>query len=192
MDLADHKKKKLILVGNKPPRKNGLSKEIDSFDFVLRVNRMNFLGIAGSRIDGLYLEASPVFTHQYEGGENKNKIGGAGRIFMRRHWYMHFDTWARYLTPAQYANIEVIDESSTIRETGFRRLTSSIMLLGHLLHSQWVQNYHIYITCLDVEHRARIVDNDRTWDWHKGAGEVEQEYLLNHIQSASITRLPDE
>lgn len=36
-------KKKLILVGNKPPTRKHLAEEIASFDYVMRVNRMNYL-----------------------------------------------------------------------------------------------------------------------------------------------------
>ena len=46
-------KKTLILVGNKPPYRMGLHTLIDSFDYVLRINRMNNLGATGKRIDGL-------------------------------------------------------------------------------------------------------------------------------------------
>ncbi len=34
-------KKKLILVGNKPPYRTDLNTFIDSFDYVLRISRMN-------------------------------------------------------------------------------------------------------------------------------------------------------
>lgn len=46
-------KKTLILVGNKPPYRIGLHTLIDSFDYVLRIGRMNNLGVAGRKINGI-------------------------------------------------------------------------------------------------------------------------------------------
>jgi len=37
-------KKKLVFVGNKPPIRETLANEIDLFDYVMRINRMNYLG----------------------------------------------------------------------------------------------------------------------------------------------------
>lgn len=185
-------KKRLIVVGNKPPKRAGLAAAIDSFDFVLRVNRMNHLGPTGSRIDGLFLEANEEFKERYRGGANKMRTKDAGMLLMRRIWYTRFDTWSEYITPIQYNRIEVIDDNPAIRETGFRRLTSSILLLGYLLHSKWSEDYHIHITCLDIENRAMVLDNDPTWRHHQGAGAIEQAYLLKQISTNRITRLNDE
>ena len=52
--------KRLILVGNKPIYRTGLHTIVDSFDYVLRISRMNNLGNTGYRIDGIYLEANNV------------------------------------------------------------------------------------------------------------------------------------
>lgn len=189
---AKTKKKNLIVVGNKPPQKPGLANEIDSFDVVIRVNRMNYLGAAGNRIDCLYLEANDDFKYNYEGGANKAMIKKAKVIFMKKQWYERFDCWMQYLLPSQYNKIEFIDESITVKETGFQRLTSSILLLGHLINSSWSQEYNLHVTCLDVENRAVLIDNESTWGWHKGAGVPEQEYLLKQIKLNNLIRLHDE
>jgi hypothetical protein len=186
------KRKRLIVVGNKPPRKSGLAEEIDAFDYVVRVNRMNYLGAAGNSIDGLFLEANMQFKYKYYGGTNRQRIKEAGKIFMRTLWYERFADWSQYLAPAQYNNIEIIDESFAVNETGFRRLTSSILLIGYLLNSTWSDNYQIYMTCLDVENRVETMNNDNIWNWHMGAGKVEQEYLLKQIKLSNLIRLNDE
>lgn len=185
-------KKKLIVVGNKPPKKEGISEEIDSFDYVLRINRMNYLGASGNKIDGLFLEANEEFKYKYNGGLNKHRIKEAGKIFMRKMWYERFTDWNLYLAPYQYNKIEIIDESFVIKETGFQRLTSAILVIGYLLNSIWKKNYQIYITCLDVEKRAETLNNDPTWNWHRGSGEPEQEYLLKQIKLNNLIRLNDE
>jgi hypothetical protein len=186
------KRKRLIVVGNKPPGKPGLAEEIDAFDYVVRVNRMNYLGAAGNSIDGLFLEANLQFKYKYHGGTHRQRIKEAGKIFMRTMWYERFTDWYQYLAPAQYNNIEIIDESFAVKETGFQRCTSSILLIAYLLNSIWSENYQIYITCLDVENRAETMNNDNIWSWHMGAGKIEQEYLLKQIKLSNLIRLDDE
>ena len=185
-------KKKLVFVGNKPPMRETLSNEIDSFDYVMRINRMNYLGHAGNRIDGLYLEANHEFNHEFKGGENKKSIKNAGQILMRPFWYGHFSNWEEYLTEEHYKNIGLIEDRSAIAETGFERLTTSILLLGYLLNSHWSEEYDIYITCLDVENRALLIDNFPIWKGHKGAGLYEQRFLIDKLKNKQIFRLEDE
>lgn len=65
-------KKTLILVGNKPPRKRSLAKKINRFDFVIRINRMNYLGKAGTKTDGIFYEANWQINNAYKGGKHLN------------------------------------------------------------------------------------------------------------------------
>jgi hypothetical protein len=65
-------------------------------------------------------------------------------------------------------------------------------LLGYLLNSHWSEEYDIYITCLDVENRALLIDNFPIWNWHKGAGLYEQRFLLDKLKNKQIFRLEDE
>lgn len=185
-------KKKLVFVGNKPPMRETLANEIDSFDYVMRINRMNYLGHTGNRIDGLYLEANHEFNNEFKGGDNKKSIKNANKILMRPFWYDHFSNWQEYLTYEQYSNIELIEDRFAINETGFERLTTSILLLGYLLNSHWRDEYDIYITCLDVENRALLIDNFPIWKGHKGAGLYEQRFLMNKLKKKQIFRLADE
>ncbi|RQO73764.1 hypothetical protein DBR40_13220 [Pedobacter sp. KBW01] len=185
-------KKNLILVGNKPPMREPLGNEIDSFDYVMRINRMNYLGHSGNRIDGLFLEANTEFTKIFKGGDNKKSIKSAGQILMRNCWYEMFSEWREYISERQYNGIEIINERNAISETGFERLTSPVLLLGHLLNSGWAEQYNIWITCLDIENRAIMIDNHSIWQWHKGAGLFEERYLKNKLKSGQIFRLKDE
>lgn len=185
-------KKRLVFVGNKPPMRDGIGKEIDSFDYVMRINRMNYLGYAGNRIDGLCLEANDHFKYLCKGGENKEHIKKAGQVFIRPKWYDNFLNWNDYITKEQFNNIIVFDDKFAINETGFERLTTSILFIGYLLNSHWKDEYDIYITCLDIEKRARLIDNYPNWDYHKGAGLYEQKFLMSKIKSKEIFRLEDE
>ena len=185
-------KKSLILVGNKPPKKKSLAKKIDAFDFVVRVNRMNYLGPAGNKIDGALYEANLQMNNIYRGGEHKEEIKRVKKIFMRKHLYETFFTWPQYLTKEQYNEIENINESYAVEGTLFEKTTTSIVVLAHLLNTHWKEKYDIWITCLDVENRAWLIDNDPIWDYHKGAGVPEQEYLQEQLKKKNIFRLHDD
>lgn len=186
-------KQRLILVGNKPPKRKNLAQIIDSFDFVVRINRMNYLGKAGNKTDGIFYEANWQFNNIYKGGEHKDQLKEIGKIFMRERWHeSFFSEWHRYISREQYEHIEVINEYHAVEATKFERLTTSILMLGHLVNEDWKEKYDIHITCLDVENRAYLIDNDPNWDYHKGAGVPEQEYLMELLKQKKISRLHDD
>jgi len=184
-------KKNLILVGNKPPKKKSLSRKIDAFDFVVRVNRMNYLGKAGNRIDGAFYEINWQMNHIYKGGEHKTELKGISKFFMRSHWYHSFTNWAEYISETQYKNIEIINESYANEGTLVENTTSAIKVLAHLLNTKWNDEYNIWITCLDVEHRAWLLENNPIWEYHIGAGKAEQDYLQKLLKEKKIIRLYD-
>lgn len=186
------KKKNLILVGNKPVYKTGLNKIIDSFDYVLRISRMNNLRDTGNRIDGIYLEANDEFKYIFKGGENKEEIKKAKNIFMHCYWYDNFQEWKEYLSEKQYSSVEIINHKAAIKDIGFERSTSAILMLAYLLNSSWKDKYNIFITCLDVENRAALIDNNPLWGYHNGAGIVEENYLKRLIENSIIKRIKDE
>ena len=185
-------KKRLILVGNKPACRAGLPTLVDSFDYVLRISRMNNLGDTGNRIDGIYLEANHVFKYVFKGGENREEIKRAKNIFMHRNWYDNFQEWNEYLTEEQYYSVEVIDHEAAIKDIGFERPTSAVLMLAYLLNSPWKDKFHIHITGLDVENRAGLIDNNPLWGYHNGAGKYEEEYLKRMIRNGIIERIEDE
>lgn len=185
-------KKRLILVGNKPVYRTGLHTIVDSFDYVLRISRMNNLGNTGYRIDGIYLEAKNVFKNVFKGGENKDEIKRAKNIFMHRFWYERFQERELYLTDQQYDIIEIIDHETAIKDIGFERPTSAVLMLAYLLNSSWKDRFHIHITGLDIENRAELIDRNPLWSYHNGAGIFEEKYLKELIANGLITRIKDE
>ena len=185
-------KERLILVGNKPAYRTGLHVIVDSFDYVLRISRMNNLGVTGNRIDGIYLEANDIFKYVFKGGENKNEIKRAKNIFMHQYWYERFQEWKIYLTRRQYDSVEVINHETAIQDIGFERPTSAVLMLAYLLNSPWKDRFDIYITCLDIENRAELIDNNPLWNYHNGAGIIEERYLKNLIENELVTRIKDE
>lgn len=186
-------KKKLILVGNKPPTRRDLAEEIATYDYVMRINRMNYLTqTAENRLDGLFLEANEIFKYICEGGEHKEKIKLMKDVLMHKDWYDKFQEWSNYLTEEQYKNVELINPNHGLREIGFERPTSAVRLLAHLLNEEkWKDRFDISITCLDIENRAYLIDNHPNWNYHKGGGFFEQIYLIRLLKSGQIQRVLD-
>lgn len=191
MDVKEMKKR-LILVGNKPVYRTGLDTIVDSFDYVLRISRMNNLGDTGYRIDGIYLEANNVFKNIFKGGENKDEIKKAKNVFMHRYWYERFQEWELYLTSQQYYSVEIINHETAIKDIGFERPTSAVLMLAYLLNSSWKDRFHIHIAGLDIENRAELIDHNPLWSYHNGAGKFEEKYLKKLIENKLITRIEDE
>lgn len=186
------KKKNLLLVGNKPPYRTGLDVIVDSFDYVLRISRMNNFGLTGKRTDGVFIEANHQYKYIFEGGEHKSEIRNANNIFMRQYWYEQFNEWKSYMTCHQYETIELIKEEECIADIGFERPTSAVLMLAHLLNSSWKEKYNIYFTCLDVENRSKLIDNNPLWIYHDGAGKFEESYLKKIIDDGVVTRIKDQ
>ncbi len=111
---------------------------------------------------------------------------------MHQYWYGQFKEWELYLTKQQYDSVEIINHEAAIRDIGFERPTSAVLILAYLLNSQWKDYYDIHITCLDVESRAELIDNNPLWSYHNGAGIFEENYLKNLINHGIITRIKDE
>lgn len=176
------KKKTLVLVGNMPVS----SSEVDSFDYVIRLNHMSNYKETGTKTSGIYLEANSHFKATEDPPSFKDKAKGAISIFMKPYWLENFSEWAQYLTPKQYFGVELIDEEILCQIIGHPRPTSGVLILAHLLNSQWINEYDIYIIGFELKNRVRMIDKDPYWAWHHGAGEAESAYLNNCIKSGLI------
>lgn len=187
-------KKRLILVGNKPTNKDGLSNLVDSFDYVVRVNRMNNLGATGTKIDGCYIGAWPDWKYKYKGGEHRDLYKTIPHLFMIKRTWENFENYKEFITDEQYANVELLDFSICKEHIGTPRATSALRVLDCLLHSHWVDEYDISITGIDVEGRGWLFINNPTWSetGHKYAGFAEERYLKKIIEEGLVTRIPDE
>ena len=175
-------KKKLLLVGNKEMD----YKEADSFDYVMRINRMTNYGRTGLKTNALFLEANEVFKCICTGEMLKEKINEETHILMNPYWYGQFREWNDYLTPRQYAYTELIDYPLIQEIVGCEHPTSGVTVLAHLLSSCWSEQYDIYITGFEVEDRVKMIDEDPYCMFHHGAGEAERKYLENATSTGRI------
>lgn len=190
-------KKDLILIGNKPNIKN-ISDIVDSYDYVLRVNRMQNYGLSGYRIDGLYI----CIWHQYLDlltSEQHEITLKAKRIYTEPRNVPYFKMhWQQICTEEQYRNHGLF----RFLNIGFDRIipnrlpnqcpTSTFKLLDYLLTTpEWMDNYNITITGIDVEGRSDLLNNCKEWNetTHKTVGEAEANFVLNNIKLGNIKYL---
>lgn len=178
-------KKKLVVVGNK----DTLCPAVDTFDYVIRVNRMTNYGNTGYRTDALYLEANNTFKATYTGDKLRERITKDTHILMNPYWHRRFEEWPTYLSAQQYALTELIDYELIGRTVGCSNPTSGVALLVHLLSTEWSENYDIHIVGFELQNRANMIDNEPYWAWHHGAGEAESVYLNNCVELGLIKPL---
>ena len=76
--------KKLIVVGNKLMEQN-LSDKIDKFDFVVRINRMNNYGNAGTKTDLLAVDPHNEFFNLVE--KPFNKFNNAKKLIINMFFF---------------------------------------------------------------------------------------------------------
>lgn len=181
-------KKKLIVVGNK----DVYSPLVDTFDYVIRINRMTNYGNTGHRTDGLYLEANNIFKRIYTGERLRERINESTHIFMNSNWHRKFEEWTSYLSTHQYALAELIDYEAVCSLVACPNPTSGVALLAHLLSTSWAEEYDIYIIGFELQNRIEMIEKDPYWGWHHGAGAAESAYLTDCINSGKLRELTPE
>lgn len=175
-------KKKLVVVGNQ----DIACSSIDTFDYVIRINRMTNYCNTGYRTDGLFLEANSIFKNIYTGEKLKEKITENTHIFMNPNWHKKFDEWSDYLSIQQYALTELINYETICSLVGCSNPTSGVALLSHLLSTDWSQEYDIHIVGFELQNRVEMIETDPYWDWHRGAGAAELSFLKKCITSGEL------
>ena len=191
-------KKDLILIGNKPNIID-ISKEVDSYDFVMRVNRMQNYGLSGTKIDGLYLCLSFEYLSLLDEHSHELTLK-ADKIFIEpRHEYfleMHLN---EICTKEQYDNHGLVYFSNE----GFERVipnrrydqvpTSTFKLLDYLLNTEyWMDNYNITVSGVDIEGRGELLSNGDAWrsTTHKDVGDAEGAYVLKNVEDGRLKLRP--
>lgn len=181
-------KKELILVGNKPFLTDQLACEIDSYDFVVRVNRMNNLYLSGSRVDGYYLGMWKDFRNIWNGGPYKDRIKDARKVFMCQKVFENTDHVFEYVTKEQYDNCEIIDINASRAGIGAQYPTSTVSVLWHLLNTHWNDEYNITLTGLDIDGRGDMFLSESEWNTtkHGECGYDEERYLKWLVETRQI------
>ena len=187
------KKKKLILVGNKPFANDSLAAVIDGYDFVVRVNRMTNFGASGVKTDGVFLGMYSDFINQYDGGEHKDVFRLASQIFAVQ-MVKNDDKVLDYITSAQREGLEVVSHFYALCDVNVGSITSAVLMLHHLLRSHWADEYEITVTGLDIDGRGELMRTGDEWknNEHGQMGDREEAWLKGLVESGLILYLPND
>ncbi len=184
--------KKLLLIGN-GPIPTDISNQVDSFDYVLRINRMtNLLTTCPSRIDGVFIGAYRDFRHIYKGGEFREYFKTAGQIFLTPPMKKWFDNWSDFLTQDQWDNVQFMDFSLNFKNIGVPFPTTTICVLNVLTSfPEWYENYEIWIAGITVNGREELMSTGEPWAMtgHKFDGKKEEDFLKRLLKENKIKRL---
>lgn len=184
--------KKLLLIGNGPIPYN-ISDKVNSFDYVLRINRMtNLLTTCSSRIDGVFIGAYRDFKYEYRGGEFRDYFKTAKQIFLTKSLFKLFDNWSEFLTKEQWDNVQLMDFKYNIPNIGIAFPTTTLCVLNVLTSfPEWYENYEIWIAGITVEGRKELMETGDPWinTNHRFFGKEEEEFLKRLLQEGKIKRL---
>lgn len=199
--------KRLLLFGNKPLDKKLSQEQIDhinSFDVIVRVNKMDNLNRTGGRVDWWYFhywckDAQLNHIHDYQ-YNNISKIiisYASSYIFKQHTGNTLIDKIKQFYPKLQnQVDIEILDvnEYTHINWTPLKAKrtipTSTIITLAHIIEN-YSNEYEIYLTQCDIENRRKLFIETMPWkvSWHKYAGHLESVYLMYLINNKKIKLL---
>lgn len=184
-------KKKLLLIGNGPIPID-ISEKVDSFDYVMRINRMTNFKTTGKRIDGVFIGAYGDFIECYKGGEFKDFFKTAKEVFLTQRIKLGFDNWNEYLTQEQWDNVKIMDFKYNKENIGLTFPTTTLCVLNVLTSfPEWYENYEIWIAGITIEGRAELMYNGKPWikTTHRFQGKEEENFLKKLLKEEKIKRL---
>ena len=213
-------KKKMIIFGNKMLPKD-LSKEqvdyINSFDVIVRVNRMNNINQTGNRVDWWHPDICRGFLNFLDDEERMNKIDFSqiSRIYLTKKVLKKFlidrDVKEKFAQKCFGCDYKTIRQSK-IQDNSWQYLqlknqnsywkldtelknrpTSTICLISHLVHL-FHQEYDIYIFGIDLENREKLFQENEIWNqgWHRNVGGLEEKFLKDLISKGKIRVLEED
>lgn len=188
--------KRLILIGNGPVPRD-ISEEIDSFDYVFRINRMcNLLLTCPDRIDGLFMATYDDFKNEYKGGVFKDYFKSAKQIFMTESMKRRFREWRDYITEEQYNGIQTFNFFFPLPFHLGPAPTTTIRVLNILVNDpKWYKEYEIWIAGITVDGRAELMRTGDPWKNtnHDRYGDYEERFLKKLVDDGKIKLLfPEE
>jgi hypothetical protein len=184
--------KKLLLIGNGPIPID-ISKKVDEFDYVFRINRMTNFETTGKRIDGLFIGVYRDFLEIYHGGKFKREFKNAKQIFLTQSLKRNFkNDWQDYLTQEQWDNVKLFSFRDNKEHIKAVQITTTIRILDILTSDpEWYENYEIWICGITVEGRGELMKYGAPWakTSHSKYGYEEEMYLKKLLEDGKIKRL---
>lgn len=190
-------KKKLIIVGNKEITKD-VSEVIESFDCIVRLNRMNNYGFTGTRTDILLADIHKGFlrlcTKPYDKYLNaKHLIYNMSQKFLytERALKQNIFSINQILTSTRIFLTSIINsvvDAKTYINT--QTQPTNFFLLTKYIIDNYSSDYEIWITAIDLQRSVLLqtsINHKNTL--HRNAGKIEEHYLQKWISKNIIKYL---
>ena len=209
-------KKKILLFGNK--QIDNVDKEmidiINSFDIIVRVNKMDNLIETGNRVDWWWFDFCIIrenFTAiNYLSNVTKvmtswksirvlklfyklikNNIE-ENKLSILKIFFPKLSDNCNVITNKKYQSCSICERNKYWNiDTKTKTIpTTFIIALSHLIN-EYSDEYDIYITCTDLEGRGELYKTNPIWSnsWHCNVGQYEEDYIKLMMKEGKIKYL---
>lgn len=205
-------KPKILIIGNKEvdfPISDKKLKFINSFDIIVRVNRMNNFFETGQRVDWWWLD------HNIKNFKFDNKIvAEVKRVILNvstvnvfglsvskndpldivklKKIFPNLPYNCEIIKNPKYHNCNICERNKYWNINAKNRTipTTFVIALSHLIN-EYSDEYDIYITCTDLEGRDILYKTNPIWStrWHRNVGQYEEDYIKLMIKEGKIKYL---
>lgn len=210
-------KKKLLLFGNK--HIYNVEKEmidiINSFDIIMRVNKMDNLIETGKRVDWWWFDyciCNKKYMNQFKAGNylsNITKImtnwtsicalklfnsnnSEENKLGLLKLFFPKLPNNCVVIKNKNYYNCSICERNKYWNIDAKNRTipTTFVIALSHLI-DEYSDEYDIYITCTDLEGRDKLYKTNPIWStsWHRNVGQYEEDYIKLMIKKGKIKYL---
>lgn len=205
-------KPKILIIGNKEvdfPISDEKLKFINSFDIIVRVNRMNNFFETGQRVDWWWLDHN-IKKFKFDSKivtEVKRIILNAAtvRVFglsetkndeldivKLKKLFPNLQYNCEIIKNPNYDNCNICERNKywVVSKELKTIPTTFIICVSHIV-DEYADTYDIYFTCTDLEGRSELYKTNKNWStsWHRNVGKYEEDYLKLMIKKGKIKYL---
>lgn len=184
-------KPRLIVIGNKIIDKD-ISNKVESFDFIVRFNRMSNWGMTGTRTDLLLVDPHKNFFKLLE--KPYDKYLGAKQLLVNTN-FTNAKTIAKMLSMGLFS-IEQLSKSKKLHVQNYEKSlpesdNGKIKLTNFYLMVKWViekysKDYEIWVTGADIGGREKFLATEQGYEGHRLAASVEEIELAKMLDSGEF------
>lgn len=201
--------KKVLIFGNKPLDKKLTDEQIkfiNSFDIIVRLNKMDNLYKTGGRVDWYFFHYWIKYANTSHIKESE--IRSIKKLFMTSQTPRYVDrgfgpgdnfiakcnNYYRYLSE----DVEIDEITGNpyryldwIPNTYYRTIPTSLTILISYLVNEYSDGHDFWLTQCDLENRYTMMSENMPWKryHHKYVGQLEENYIKNLIKEKRLSYL---
>lgn len=205
-------KPKILIIGNKEidfPISDEKLNFINSFDIIVRVNRMNNFEATGQRVDWWWLDHNIrkyAFDSEYVADVKRIMLNAstvhifglhpskndALDIIKLKEMFPNLSYNCEIVKNPNYHNCNICERNKYwVVSPELKTIpTTFIICVSHIV-DEYADTHDIYFTCTDLEGRGELYKTNPIWSnqWHANVGEYEEDYLKMLIATDKIKYL---